>query len=71
MVKVYNHPISGYVYSINEVGLVRVEDPKTGRYGVFDDKGIWYEGELIDPDFQILGWVGRNPEARARREAHS
>jgi hypothetical protein len=71
MAKVYNHPITGYVYSINEVGLVRVDDPKTGRHGVFDDKGIWYEGEIIDPDFQILGWVGRNPEARARRGGES
>ena len=58
MAKVYNHPISGYVYTLNEVGLVRIEDPKT-------------EGELIDPDYQILGWVGRTPEARALREAGS
>ena len=71
MAKAYNHPISGYIYSVNEVGLVRVEDPATGRFGVFDDKGIWYEGEIRDVDFQILGWVGRTPEARALREAHS
>jgi hypothetical protein len=71
MAKVYNHPISGYVYAVNEVGLVRVDDPKTGRYGVFDDKGVWHEGEIRDVDFQILGWVGRTPEARALREAHS
>jgi hypothetical protein len=71
MAKVYNHPISGYVYSVNEVGLVRVEDPATGLFGVFDDKGVWYEGEIRDVDFQILGWVGRTPEARALREANS
>jgi hypothetical protein len=71
MAKVYNHPISGFVYSLNEVGLVRVDDPATGRHGVFDDKGTWHEGELRDVDFQILGWVGRTPEARSLREAHS
>ena len=30
MAKVYKHPISGYTYSVNEVGLVRVDDPTTG-----------------------------------------
>ena len=46
MAKVYKHPISGCVYSVNEVGLVRVDDPATGRYGVFDDNGMWSEGEM-------------------------
>jgi hypothetical protein len=27
MAKVYKHPISGYIYSVNEVGLVEVHDP--------------------------------------------
>lgn len=71
MAKVFNHPISGCVYTLNDVGLVRVDDPVTGKYGVFDDKGTWHEGELRDVDFQILGWVGRTPEARALREANS
>ncbi len=71
MAKVYNHPISGYVYTVNEVGLVRVDDPKTGSFGVFDDKGVWFEGDMRDVDYQILGWVGRTPEARALREANS
>lgn len=71
MAKVYKHPISKYVYSVNEVGLVRVDDPATGRYGVFDDDGNWYEGEIIDVDRQAAGWVGRTPEARALREANS
>jgi len=70
MAKVYNHPISGYVYSVNEVGLVDVRDPKTGSYGIFDDKGTWFEGDIRDVDFQVLGWVGRTPEARSLREAN-
>lgn len=70
MAKAYNHPITGYVYSVNEVGLVDVRDPKTGAYGVFDDHGNWFEGEIRDVDFQILGWVGRTPEARSLREAN-
>lgn len=71
MAKVFTHPISGCVYTLNEVGLVRIDDPSTGEYGVFDDKGIWYDGPLRDVDFQILGWVGRTPEARALREANA
>ena len=71
MAKVYHHPITGLVYSVNEVGLVDVRDPRTGAHGVFDDHGVWFEGEIRDVDIQILGWVGRTPEARARREAKS
>ena len=33
MAKAYNHPITGLVYSVNEVGLVDVRDPKTGACG--------------------------------------
>ena len=71
MAKVYHHPITGLIYSVNEVGLVDVRDPKTGAYGVFDDKGVWFEGEIRDVDFQVLGWVGRIPAARALREENS
>ena len=69
MSKVYKHPISGYVYSVNEVGLVKVDDHATGRVGIFDDNGVWHEGEKLDVDLQATGWVGRTPEARALREA--
>lgn len=69
MAKVYKHPISGCTYSVTEIGLVRVDDPATGRFGVFDDNGVWFEGEIIDVDLQAAGWVGRTPEARALREA--
>lgn len=71
MPKVYKHPISGYLYSLNDSGLVEVVDPATDRRGVFDDKGTWFEGELRDVDFQILGWVGRHPEARRLRDSEA
>ena len=71
MAKAYKHPISGFVYSVNEVGLVRVDDPETGRYGVFDDNGVWSAGDIIAVDLQAAGGVGRTPEARALREANS
>lgn len=71
MSKTYRHPITKCIYSVNEVGLVRVDDPATGRYGVFDDNGVWFEGEIVDVDLQAAGWVGRTPEARALREANS
>jgi hypothetical protein len=69
MSKVYKHPISGYIYSVNVNGLVKVEDPATGRIGIFDDNGVWQDGEVLDIDLQATGWVGRTPEARALREA--
>ncbi len=71
MAKVYKHPITGCTYSLNEVGLVRVDDPATGEFGIYDDKGVWFEGTVRDVDFQALGWVGRTPEARALREANA
>lgn len=71
MAKTYRHPISGFTYSVNEVGLVRVDDEATGKFGIFDDHGIWIEGEIVDVDLQAAGWVGRTPEARALREANS
>lgn len=71
MAKVYKHPISGCTYSVNEVGLVRVDDPTTGLYGVFDANGVWFEGDIVDVDLQAAGWVGRSPEAVALREASS
>jgi hypothetical protein len=71
MAKEYRHPISGCIYTVNAQGLVNVHDPKTGQNGVFDSRGVWFEGEIRDVDMQALGWVGRSPEARAIREATS
>ena len=71
MAKEYRHPISGCIYTVNAEGMVHVLDPATGKFGVFDSNGNWFEGELRDVDLQAAGWVGRSPEARAIREATS
>ena len=64
MSKVYKHPITGYTYAVNEVGLVRVDDPATGRYGVFDERGNWSEGEIRD---KVEGYPTMTAEAFKRR----
>jgi hypothetical protein len=64
------HPLNGMLYAIDPpTGLVRVSDPDSERYGLFDSDGVWYEGEIRDVDLQIAGWVGRTPEARRLRAA--
>lgn len=62
------HPISGWLYEVDPSGLVRVSDPESGRYGLFDSDGEWFDGEIRDIDLQIVGWMGRTPEARRLRE---
>jgi len=61
------HPITGLLYEIDESGLVRVSDTDDGRFGLFDSDAVWFEGEIRDVDLQIVGWLGRLPEARRRR----
>ena len=66
------HPITGFIYAVDSSGLVRVTDPESDRYGLFDNDAVWYEDEIRDVDLQIIGWMGRTPEARRRRlEAQS
>jgi hypothetical protein len=52
-------PINGYVYTAREDGRVDVVDPATGKTGVFDDLGVWHEGEMTYANRQLLGWIGR------------
>jgi hypothetical protein len=63
------HPITGWEYAVDPTGLVRVSDTASGRYGLFDSDGGWHGGEIRDIDLQVVGWIGRTPEARRRREA--
>jgi len=65
MAKSMKHPLSGFIYALTDDGRVEVSDPDTGRVGIFDSTGRWYSGEIEDADPQILGWVGRLPEARS------
>ena len=59
-------PINGYVYTARDDGRVDVVDPATGKSGVFDDLGIWHEGELTYANRQLLGWIGRLAVRRAQ-----
>jgi hypothetical protein len=63
MPKSMKHPLSGFVYALTEDGRVQVSDPDSDRVGIFDSTGNWFSGEIKDADPQILGWVGRLPQA--------
>jgi hypothetical protein len=63
MPKSMKHPLSGFVYALTEDGRVQVSDPDSDRIGIFDSTGHWFSGEIKDADPQILGWVGRLPQA--------
>ena len=64
-------PINGYVYLARDDGRVDVTDPATGKSGIFDDLGIWHEGELTYANRQLLGWIGRLAVRRAAPGAES
>lgn len=66
MAKEFVHPVSKYVYTLTEDGLVEVRDPETGLFGLFDENARWISGELRYADAQATGWVGRL--ARVRRD---
>ena len=51
--------LTGYVYSTAPDGRVEVRDPETGVFGVFDDTGAWYSGDITYANRQLLGWIGR------------
>jgi len=64
------HPLTGLLYEVDETGLVRVSDPESDRYGLFNSDAVWFEGEIRDVDLQIVGWMGRTPEAKRRLAEH-
>jgi hypothetical protein len=57
------------MYEVDASGLVRVSNPDTGAYGLFSSDAVWFEGEIRDVDLQIVGWMGRTPEAKRRLAA--
>ncbi len=65
------HPLTGLTYEVDASGLVRVSDPDTGRYGLFTSDAVWVEGEIRDVDLQVIGWMGRTPEAKRRLAAQN
>lgn len=52
------HPISGFIYREVGDGLVRIEDDKSNRYGLFKADGTWLEGELTQADPCMLNLIG-------------
>ena len=65
------HPLTGLLYEVDPTGLVRVSDPETGKFGLFNSDAVWFDGEIRDVDLQVIGWMGRTPEAKRRLAAES
>lgn len=52
------HAYSGFVYETMDDGNVRVEDPKTGKSGVFTPDAVWVSGDLKYGDHHLIGHIG-------------
>jgi phenylpropionate dioxygenase-like ring-hydroxylating dioxygenase large terminal subunit len=52
------HPITGVIYEEIEKGVVRVQDPATGKQGLFKADGTWLEGEITYADPHLLVYIG-------------
>jgi len=62
------HPITGGMYEDLGDGRVRVEDPRTGGYGIFTWNGSWLEGDVTHADLHMLVYIGGQdlPEGKDR-----
>lgn len=52
------HPISGFHYQALGEGRVRVENPQTGAFGIFNWDGSWLEGDITHADQHFLEFIG-------------
>ena len=52
------HAYSGFVYETMEDGNVRVDDPKTGKHGIFTPDAVWVSGDLKYGDHHMIGHIG-------------
>jgi len=52
------NPFTGAVYEELGDGLVRIEDTKKNKWGIFHYDGTWIEGELTHSDPAMLLYVG-------------
>jgi hypothetical protein len=50
------HPFSQALYEPEEGGRVRITQPD-GRTGFFSKEGKYLEGDKLDADPQLCGWV--------------
>jgi hypothetical protein len=61
-------PITGYIYTGTESGLVEVQDPKSDGCGLFEESGRAVSGELTYANRQLIGWVARAVRSGAATE---
>lgn len=52
-------PLTKFTYTLAGGGNVLVEDPATGKRGLFAPDGRFVEGELNYANRQLLGWISR------------
>jgi hypothetical protein len=52
------HAFTGLIYERISEGAVKVVDPKSGKEGIFNEKGQWQSGELTYADFHLCGNLG-------------
>ncbi len=49
------HPLSGALYDLTADGAIEVT--KNGKRGLFNDQGIWLEGEIRQADPHLCLWI--------------
>ena len=65
---VMKHPLTGAIYSLQEDGLIEVNE--NGKIGFFHKDGRYESGELKHADLHLLGWLGgTQTDAAANRHA--
>ncbi len=64
-------PITKFVYTATEDGLVEVHDPETDQRGRYNEVGEWKSGDRVYANRQLLGWIGRLSARLAAREPSS
>lgn len=58
-------PLTKYVYTMTDDGLVEVFDPATRKRGIFTEQAEWRSGDLRYANRQLIGWIGRLAVRRA------
>jgi hypothetical protein len=66
---IMKHPLTGAIYSLQEDGLIEVDE--NGKTGLFHKDGRYESGELKHADLHLLGWLGgtQTPPAANRHAA--
>lgn len=52
------HAFTGLIYETQEDGNVRVEDPKSGKVGVYTPMATYVSGDVLSVDHHLCGHVG-------------